>query len=331
MASEKDYAVIIGVGYDGNAFPTLHGTSTDAEVFKSWVVADNGGDIPLANVIDAGPNGNRFADDQAGIQDAFNELVEMTMHKKRLGRLFIFASGHGFADLSNSWDTGLVASNAKDYLWYHVALYRYADFFMRSGTFNTVVLFMDCCRSKDPQFPVTPPPLPLVNGIDQPAQKFYGHAVHWGALAKEGPYGGGHMGYFTRALKDAFDHAPADDNGMLTSTGLARFVHNRINAFQQQGIQVPPAQFDGDPGVDVVLGRARQIPLGTEFICAASLAGKKVSIRFDGQGTPIDEFIASPAPYKAALSVGFYSVEVDGEPTAKKIFQVPTNEPIHVG
>ena len=155
--AKEDFSVVLGVTYPaGGPFTELQGTLNDGDAFLNWVTDPDGGNVPVANVTTVGLPGSTFGTDQQSMEDAFADLVRRANSGNEWhGRLFIFASGHGFSTEKNSIETGFVASNSTVDKWRYLPVHGYADFFSLSGMFDSVFLFLDCCRTKQTDYPIS--------------------------------------------------------------------------------------------------------------------------------------------------------------------------------
>lgn len=328
-----DHAVLIDVQPNPVSFPELQGTGNDVDRFRDWLIAQDGGGVPAANVHIAGhPAPPKHVASEAGIRTAFRPLVELVGRDGPVeDRLFVYASGHGCGDKGNSWDIGIIPSDADHVYRITVAINRYVDFLFRSRRFRQIVFIADCCRDVDVLWPITPPPLPEMlgsNGVVN-TKVFECAAAIWGVQAKEGEFDGVWHGYFTKALLEAFDYASGNAQGRLTGTEVARYVHARIANWQERAPLLPIPEFQFNPIADVDFGQAREIPFPVTFSVGPSMAGRNARLLFDGQGAPVDEMVLAAGHFTWGMKPGLYILEVEGTQYRTPV-SVPTDTSIHV-
>lgn len=328
-----DHAVLIGVQPNPGGFSPLYGPGNDAHRIADWLMAQDGGGLPATNVHIANePSPPYHPASESGIRQAFRPLVDLVKQGgPQEDRLFIFASGHGLGDLSNSWDTGLITCDADATYRVHVAVNRYADFMFRSQRFKQVIFLTDCCRDVDPQYPIIPPQLPVM--MNPPAgvapRKFFGAAANWGVQAKEDQFDGHWHGYFTKSLLEAFDHMPGDHNGRLKGSDVAKYVHARIANWQERATLLPIPEFAYDVVRDVDFGKARNLAFPVKLVVGPNGAGREARLLFDGQGHPVDELVLTEGNMTWGMKPGLYILEVE-DTTIRIPLSVPTDTPIHV-
>ncbi|HRF79992.1 MAG TPA: caspase family protein [Flavobacteriales bacterium] len=328
-----DHAVLIGVQPNPTGFSLLNGPGNDALRFGDWLMAADGGGVPAANVHVANvPSPPHKPATVEGVREAFRPMVQLAAQSGlQEDRLFIFASGHGLGDLSNSWDTGLITSDADATYRLHVAVNRYADFMFRSQRFKQIIFLTDCCRDVDPQWPIIPPQLPIM--LNPPTgsapRRFFGAAANWGVQAKESQFDGVWHGYFTKALLEALDHMPGDHRGRLKGADVATYVHARIANWQERAALLPIPEFAYDVVRDVDFGKARSLPFPMKLEVGPNATGRKARLLFDGQGHPVDEVVLASGAMSWGMRPGLYILEV--EDTQIRIpLSVPADTTIHV-
>ena len=126
----------------------------------------------------------------------------------------------------------------------------YADFLATAAFFDEILLFMDCCRDDLWRAPGRIPPWQSLRDSDAGGVKrFYGLATQWAQKAREAPTPEGTVhGYFTRALKAAFEGGAVDINRRLTTSTVMSFVINYIQGvikpeLTEQTFKAPEPQF----------------------------------------------------------------------------------------
>ncbi|TMD67135.1 MAG: hypothetical protein E6I97_23355, partial [Chloroflexi bacterium] len=236
---QSDYAVVVGIAHYPLFHADLGGPVNDAQHFVEWLVTEEdqgGAGVPAEHVTTIvipvpapDPNHLEAADGQdplpivENILAAFENLREKVQDLHREGgseeRLYIFLAGHGFSvdtEQLGIEEPVLLMSNAEQGFWPHFAGHYCAEWFVKSGLFQEVVLFMDCCRNE----PLINFPLSLPSwgtSTDQTrAKKFYGFATKWAQKSREQIIDGMTQGVFTWSLLKALRGDVTDSEGRVT-------------------------------------------------------------------------------------------------------------------
>lgn len=237
----SDWAVVVGL----SRYPELgdlDGPENDARDFYAWLTRRAGvpkehvrlilsSDFqpPATTALQAKPTSER-------IEEAFDALYDTAERRAREGgelkvgrRLYIFLAGHGFSPSGD--EAALLMANATRGRTYHVPGRPYANWFLRAGFFDEVILFMDCCRERYPQAPLRV--LPYIDMTDPTAvdrsKILFGFATKWSRLSREKPMPDGKVrGVFSTALLTALNGAAADANGEITARSLADYLYNHM-------------------------------------------------------------------------------------------------------
>ncbi|MFP2911142.1 caspase family protein [Pyxidicoccus sp. 3LFB2] len=249
-----DWAVVVGLSrYPG--LGNLDGPENDAKAFQEWLTlragvptervrcvlssdpeflsASPGGDAaPASLVLKARPTSER-------IEQAFDELCDLARSNDERGegfrvgrRLYIFLAGHGFTPTGE--EVALLMANATPNRTYHVAGRPYANYFVKAGIFDEVVLFMDCCRERYlVQVPLRVPP--YVDLTDPTAVErskiLFGFATRWSRLSREKTMPDGKVrGVFSTALMAGLNGAAVDAQGDITARSLADYLYNHMKS-----------------------------------------------------------------------------------------------------
>jgi hypothetical protein len=254
----EDYAIIVGIDdYVKSPYERLKGAKRDAMEFVTWLKSPTGGDLPPKNV---DPFTKLSTDD--GTTPVYSELLPMVSAlrklappgKRRIGRrLYIYLSGHGVSpdDLD---EAGLVTVESDEDFTLTFPGKDCADKLCLGAQFEEVLLFMDCCRLREPQATMN---LPLRVRVDDggaaTVKRFYAFATAFGRVAREVPFGGETRGVFSRHLMEGLKTG-ADGNGRLTTSTLRNFLETRMSAIEIEGEKQTP-RFAVADEVVVLAGR----------------------------------------------------------------------------
>lgn len=241
-----DWAVVVGLSrYPG--LGDLDGPENDARAFHAWLTRRAG--VPEARVRCIVSSDSEFKSTASGvlharptserIEQAFDELCELASSNDAKGeglrvgrRLYIFLAGHGFTPTGE--EVALLVANATRDRTYHVAGRPYANYFVKAGIFDEVVLFMDCCRERYlRQVPLRVPP--YVDLTDPTAVErskiLFGFATRWSRMSREKPMPDGKVrGVFSTALLAGLNGAAADSHGDITARSLADYLYNHMKS-----------------------------------------------------------------------------------------------------
>lgn len=339
----QDWALSVGVGkYPDPAFPQLKGPEIDAKDFHSWVTSETGGSVPKAQakLIVSPPTkpksvvGARPAAEQ--VQEFFEQLDTRAQQKKSkmVGRrLYLYFSGHGFAPDENEVAL-LMANAARNRLKHHIPGKAWANLFFRSGYFEEVLLFMDCCRNTLPRT-IPNPPSVAVNDNQQAikqGRRLFVFATEWGAEARERVFSGKQSrGVFTMALMDGLrGRACEPGTGDVTTKSLRSFFHNSMKNYLAESVlrdpsipeepEIEPSQRSSK---DFTIVKVKNPPQASvvRILLPNAAAGKTIDIL---TGTP-HEVVAStkakPPVWKCPLTRGLYKAEIAGIADGK-LFEV---------
>jgi hypothetical protein len=351
---DKDWGIVVGV----QVYPDLGdlcGPLNDAQAFTAWLTSPTGGGVPQEHTTEIlSPNYQQrpktATDAQPtveAVEDALNRLDDLAQQNSQNGqglhvgrRLYLYLAGHGFAPKLD--EAALLMANAtRIRLGYHFPGKLWADWFYRSGYFDEVLLFMDCCREDYPSAPLNFVPYRDVNDPDavDRARHFYGFATKWSRNAREHAMQDGVVhGVFTAALLAGLNGGAAQPDGSITATSLSSFLYNNTKLFLSQAdltdadkatIQEPVCDFDTATAESFVIATAAvsKYPVTIHFPQAA--VGKKASILGD-KFAVVQATDAAPADWQVTLLRGLYLVDAgDG---SQKTFEVTgTGAAIDVG
>lgn len=144
-----DYALVIGI----NDYPrwnkgekSLKGAVKDAQDFRDWLVNDEGGGLPCANVKLVLSSDNPLGPRQHVIDDAFRELRDLSEGKTRR-RFYFYFSGHGHSRAGTFGQQSLCLANWSPA---DAGAALHLESYVKSSVgclkFSEAVFFLDCCR-----------------------------------------------------------------------------------------------------------------------------------------------------------------------------------------
>lgn len=297
-----DYAVVVGISRYP-ALGDLSGPVIDATNFRDWLTADDGGQVPPANVkliLSPDPDPaqplerTRAIPTRDQIIAAFEDILECEDDRGKVGRrLYMYLAGHGFAPEVD--DAALLMANAGQRSLPCVPGRPYARWFQAAAKFDEIVLFMDCCRDDYRAVPQQPPPWPEEHSPDAANVKHYyvfATQVYQKAREKVFPSTGKVQGVFTTALLAALKLAEADAQGRIWGAAVKKYILNYIPTLTE-GERKQDPKFDFDDAYDVV------------FAQTAAPATIPVHIRvnpeYHGQlrvldGELVPQFLGAPPP-----------------------------------
>ncbi len=281
----EDWAIVVGI----TAYPSLgelKGPERDAQDFYKWVTTMEGGgidpDSPRAKLIISSkcapppPYGSHTEalPQMEAINEALAEMRKVALENLNLGhgrqagrRLYLYFAGHGF---SPGDDVALLTANSAAGVYAnHVPGTAWAEWFWKSGYFEEILLFMDCCRDFIPGVPANPiilgPPTP--GGAKIP-KRLYGFATDWNKLAWERPMEDGEIhGVFSRTLITGLKGAACDRfTGEITTSSLRAYLKDAMPYFFHEQdrnnptIRTDPKLPDWGDG-DFTIARVPAVPM----------------------------------------------------------------------
>jgi len=354
---QSDYAVVVGIAHYPLFHADLGGPVNDAQHFVEWLVTEEdqgGAGVPAEHVTTIvvpvpAPDSNHLeaADGQdplpivENILAAFENLREKVQGLHREGgseeRLYIFLAGHGFSvdtEQLGIEEPVLLMSNAEQGFWPHFAGHYCAEWFVKSGLFQEVVLFMDCCRNE----PLINFPLSLPSwgtSTDQTrAKKFYGFATKWAQKSREQIIDGMTQGVFTWSLLKALRGDVTDSEGRVTEKELKGSIYNSVRKLLANG-QAPgngefqDPDFDGDDDWVFAQVASKQTPMATVQIDFGQLSPETNIELIDASHNMIEKHMPEDGPWQTHLPPGFYLLEVRAT-GQRKFFDVTGSDAITV-
>lgn len=338
----NDWAIAVGIGkYPDHGFERLKGPELDAREFHSWVTSKAGGSVPKKqaklivspaqmpkSVINAQPAAEQ-------VQEFFEHLD--TLARKRASkmagrRLYLYFSGHGFAP--GQEEVGLLMANAaRNRLKHHIPGKAWANLFFRSGYFEEVLLFMDCCRTNLPHSIPNPPsftasdnPQAIKNG-----RRLFVFAAKWGTEARERMFNGKQTrGVFTVALLDGLrGRACAPGTSEVTANSLRSYFHNSMRTYLPEVAlndpsipEEPDIEPSQSPSADFTIvevakppkfaGGAPTAGSTVRVLLSANAKGKKIRILNGALTQEMVSGTAKPPHWKTVLPRGLYKAELQG-------------------
>ncbi|HJQ70348.1 MAG TPA: caspase family protein [Blastocatellia bacterium] len=325
--AKNDWAVVVGI----NAYPglsNLDGPRNDAEDFYNWLISETGGSVPkdhITLILSPDPPPSTPTDavpTTQQIEAAFDHLDDVATQDPngRVGRrLYLYFSGHGFSP--DFEQAALLMANANQKrTGQHILGRPYADWFFRSGYFQEVVLFMDCCQEKYSK--TVPRPIHFNEVTDFEAidkgKRFYGFGTKWSRLAQERMMEDGKVhGVFTTALLKGLSGAAADSSGNITATSLGDWLYNNMHkllsedALKNDAIsKEPDLDYEKNPQKPFLFTTVNTVPkFKVNVHVPAASATKTLRVRGDKFALVASEPAVSPVT-ELFLPRGLYLAEI---------------------
>lgn len=321
-----NYAIVVGLNhYPG--ITTLQGPENDAKWFHAWLL-DNSlvkaehAERILSSDYQTEPETIDAQPDTMAVDRAFERLLRIGIKKEKVGkRLYLFFSGHGFGPTIN--DAALLMANCDASLGitgHYVNAVMYADFLATAAFFDEIILFMDCCRDDLWRAPGRNPPWQSLRNVEGGnVKRFYGLATQWAQKAREAPTPEGTVhGYFTRALKAAFEGGAVDKNRKLSTSTVMSFTLNYVQGvikpeLEQKNFKAPEPQFPQKDDLVIATGLTPKL---TEVTIAFSSASQPNKSQFvlTGGASVVRPNTTGADPWIHEIGFGHYAVlDADGE------------------
>ncbi|GHO96689.1 hypothetical protein KSF_067370 [Reticulibacter mediterranei] len=342
---QNDYAIVVGIAHYPLFHSDLSGPVNDARHFAEWLAASedqSGGGVPQENIEVVlvpvpDPAHLEVNDDRlSSVEDilaAFEQLREKVQNLHHQGRsekrLYIYLAGHGFSvdtEQLGIEESVLLMANAQQGFWPHFAGHYCAEWFVKSGLFQEVVLFMDCCRNEPLiNFPLSLPAWGVSTSRNR-AKKFYGFATKWGRLSRERMIDGMAQGVFTWSLLKALRGDVTDEQGCVTEQELKGSVYHSVRELladsqAQGGGEFQDPDFDGDDDWIFSQNAAKHPPQATVQIDVGQLDPAMSVTLMDASHTVIGTHMGKDGAWQIQLSPGFYQLQVSAT-GQKKFFDV---------
>ncbi len=227
----QDYGLIIGVN-DYPKLRSLHGAIADAKAFKEWLIHGRGGGLPPANVRTILSTSDPLSPVGNEINDTLEELLERA-NTTGGRRFYFYFSGHGCMG-DRASDIALCLANWSE-LRRRAALSSDAwlDVIVRSGAFDEVAFFLDCCRVWAARAVGLPPSIDFARPVEreQATRVFVAYAteIQRPALETSSSDSAEMRGIFTKVLIEGLCGEAADDyNEGVTAESLKRHLETSV-------------------------------------------------------------------------------------------------------
>jgi hypothetical protein len=344
---DRDKAIIVGIrSYPG--LSNLDGPENDAKKFHQWVTSKAGGQVkgkdaklilsshygPMKKAIDARPTLEAVQRELDLLQEEAEDSSKRGEGFRAGRRLYLFFSGHGFEPASDM--VALLMANATPRRGYHVVGKLYADYFRRSGIFDEVLLFMDCCREPLQQFPTNPPPYleALSSTAPERGKWLHAFATKWSRKSREKKIDGVPHGIFTAALMRGLGGEARDPSGQITDETLTNFLHDHMkDPLTRKELEDPdiPKQpdidYDKDPTNRLVIARGgKATGFRVVFNTRPGSKGKELVVSGGQPLKPVLTTAVTVPAVSANLAQGLYKAQIAAE-GLEVLFQVPGTEP----
>ena len=345
-----DYAIVVGVC----KYPQigdLAGCEVDARDFLSWVTDPAGGNVGKDHykliVSSDFDNAGRPLPTAQEIEAAFEWLDGIAEEQRnankghKIGRrLYLYFSGHGFAPAFD--DAALLMANARPRgFGNHIAGKLWAEWFRRSGYFDEIVLFMDCCRDRYSSVGLRQPHLEV--GVDttgfENRARFYAFAAPWDRKAWErtDPQTGEVSGAFTKALLAGLRGQAAEpETGRITAASLRSYLYNNMRNFltEKEGTEgkepyIEDLSNPANPLVFATIPVAQVTKVQVSVDIPPQGIGQPAEIIADDENKPVASTPAAPPVWQVQLVKGLYELRAAGG--VSRLFKVvPSMEAHHV-
>jgi hypothetical protein len=327
--TDNDWAIVAGVAHYPD-LGNLDGPENDAIAFHEWVVNKAG--VPPAQAkrilssdfapfadtaLEAKPTCERIEEQFDALCAVAEENANKGIGEKVGRRLYIYLAGHGCTPSGD--EAALLMANATRRRVYHVPGRPYANWFLRAGYFDEVVLFMDCCRERYPQAPIRV--LPYVDLTDPSSvdrsKVLYGFATKWSRLSREKRMPDGKVrGVFSTALMTGLNGAAADEQGEITARSLADYLYNHMKRLltpeelRDDDIpKEPELVYDTNPNARFVLAQTAPPRYPVRIHLPDTEVGKKIVV-LDSKFTTAAEGQPKGRDWETSLGRGLYLAQV---------------------
>jgi len=258
-----DWAIVIGI--DDYKVPSIyfHKAEGEARAFSAWLISPEGGGLPASQVSQLLSPTSKEVEEH--FRQWFRELSRRRKANHPLGkRLYLLLSGLG----TEAPDQGpvLILSDHDNNDWVpYVSGLRWAEWALRSGSFQEVLLLMNCTREGHLQMPEEQrfPRLPQLPATEAPlpGNYFFGFSASLG----ENPYERADWppDIFTETILDGLSGAATDDQGHVTAAALAGFVSHRMKMEverQDKHLQTPEFQWGSATNGDFIIRKVTHLP-----------------------------------------------------------------------
>lgn len=311
MAREPhDYALVIGIQHYPDYRP-LQGSVGDARRFAAWLRHPKGGGLSRANceLIVSGPQ-QPPVPVKTQIDDAVGRIKRASAEGAR--RIYFYFSGHGMQN--DDLELALcVATWSRERAFAALSYDKYFKFFVKLGSFDEVVVFLDCCRVREiavggygPEFSVIRPSSKAVSSFAAFASES-GNPAYEAKMAEEEAAGEPAVvrGHFTEALLEGLCGGAAAPPCGVPAERLENYLKIRTSEIagdhgHEQVARVSP---DLRPGTNLVFGCC---PLVAELEIAFVPPRPDTVTLFGPQAEKIRAGAADGGPWRLQLAPGKY-------------------------
>jgi hypothetical protein len=294
-AQSEDCALVVAIGNYRELTP-LRGPGPDAIRFVQWLREKGGLKDENIALVDANEPGKPVNTD---IRDALIRLG-VRMNKRRGRRLYFYYAGHGLGPTFN--EVAMVPADAAQDMLESACfgLNHCIDFFVKTGFFDELVVFMDCCRERE-EVPTIGLPFKFERRFEggKEVNHFVLMAAGDGAKSfevrdltpdEERRF----RGLMTTALIEGLNGAAGaiDSNNNVTSASLSHYVAKRVEE-EAKALALPQAiDKPKPPREEIIFFRvpAAQVPtVRLRMIVGPKSAGQPIMIQNLKTGVTITE------------------------------------------
>ena len=328
--NDQHYAVVVGI----NRYPGLSdltGARADAEAFAEWLEREGGGRLPPANVkrviasdeeeasfgADIGaakPVREQIEDALSDVAAAAKAAVQANSEAWERTRVYLYVAGHGLAP--SGGEGALYLANAREDAPRHLELAEYRRWCTGCAYFREVIVFADCCRTRENAARALSPTLIPCAAAFVNRQTTW--VVGFGSGLGEPTYEDEARGHFTKALLEGLENAKGDETGALTAAELAPYVKSAV-AEQTKHLPHPQtAEIWGDLGARIVFRPEPPAARARREVTISFPPGYAGRVELRRGLQPIGTHDAGTGPWTLPLEEGMYEVAPDaGEPPAE--------------
>jgi len=280
--NEKDYAIVVGINGYSQLRP-LKGAKMDAMAFAEWLISPDGGGLPTKNVATILSLEELPADpfDARPIQKDIDRALRnfgVERNQKIGRRLYFYFAGHGFGP--NFDDVGmLMADAAMQRLKNNIGLRPYLDYFHKTGFFDQVVFFLDCCRDIISVPTAEPAFTPEIMAPLGPVEDFVVLAAAYGEKAFEPTSAdvGERRGLLTKAILEGLRNPDlADEQGRLTAFTLREHVMKKVPELATEEKLRQKPNIPRLPNEEMIFSTVPIVSLKVQIVVPSGLTGELV-------------------------------------------------------
>jgi uncharacterized caspase-like protein len=321
--NDYDWAVVISVSdYEGaTAKPPwitkLKGPDNDAAAIAAWLIAPEGGGLPVDHVLQVPspfPASATGVPKQLEIVEAFNKLAELPTdaYNQRSGRrLYLYVSGHGLA--AQRHDAAVITAEATFEDAMNVLITSWVDWFWYAARFEEFVLWVDTCATRtSPAITLRPCDRPAETRADAAqGQLVIIFAAGFNYTAVENELEGDWHGVFTHALLKGLKGAAGTP---VTTQALKKYLFNSMKTFMTDAQRRSP-QVAKEPWFEQAADLEFAAPTAAQSFTATirfppECVGQQVTISVNASSPLLADETLAAEEWKPNLPVGAYAVYV---------------------